>query len=90
MTQKIGVKFSPQLLSDLVRVGARITGNNGLAAWLTENGIPEEFKLLNSGVDRETGEFYLVFTEGGVKAPGPIEWQAPVYEKEEGHEEAAS
>ena len=39
---------------------------------------------MNSGVNRETGEFFLVFAEHHKKAPGPVEWQAPVYEKEDG------
>lgn len=82
MAIKLGVKFSPHLLADLVRIGAKITGEHGFAARLTEKGIPDDFKLLNSGVDRETGDFFLVFAEHGKRSPGPVEWQAPVYEKE--------
>jgi hypothetical protein len=82
MATKLGVKFSPHLLAELVRVGARVTGEHGFIARLTDKGVPENFKLLNSGVDRETGEFFLVFAESGKRASGPVEWQAPVYEKE--------
>ena len=82
MSIKLGVRFSPHLLAELMRIGARITGNHGFAARLTDKGIPEGFKLLNSGVDGETGEFFLVFSEHGKKVQGPVEWQAPVYEKE--------
>lgn len=82
MALKLGVKFSPHLLAELVRVGAKITGEHGFAARLTDKCIPDDFKLLNSGVDRETGEFFLVFSERGKRATGPVDWQAPVYEKE--------
>jgi methyl coenzyme M reductase gamma subunit len=82
MPVKLGVKFSPHLLAEIARIGARITGDHGFAARLTDKGIPENFKLLNSGVDGETGEFFLVFTEHGKKIQGPVEWQAPVYERE--------
>jgi methyl coenzyme M reductase gamma subunit len=82
MAVKLGVRIFPHLIAELVRIGAKVTGEHGLAARLTENGIPENFKLLNSGMDRETGEFFLVFSEGGQKSPDPVQWQAPVYEKE--------
>jgi hypothetical protein len=86
MTTKLGVKISPRVLELLVRVGARVTGSHDFAARLTENGIPENYHLVNSGVDRETGDFFLVFAEHHKKTPGPVAWQAPVYEKEDDHE----
>jgi len=82
MPVKLGIRFSPHLLAELVRIGAKVSGEHGFAARLTDKGVPENFKLLNSGVDRETGEFFLVFSEGGQKSPDPVQWQAPVYEKE--------
>ena len=85
MATKLGVKFSPRVLEMLVRVGARVTGSHDFAARLTSNGIPENYHLVNSGVNRETGEFFLIFAEHNKKAPGPVEWQAPIYEKEDGH-----
>jgi hypothetical protein len=81
MTIKLGVRFSPRVLEMLMRVGTRITGEHGFAVRLTEDGIPENFKLLNSGADPETGEFFLVFSEGGQKSPDPVQWQSPIYEK---------
>jgi hypothetical protein len=82
MGMKVGVKISPQVLEMLVRSGARITGDQGFAAQLTENGIPENYQLINRGFDRETGQFFLIFGEDGKRGPGPVEWQAPVYERE--------
>ncbi|MFA5111014.1 MAG: hypothetical protein WC443_06395 [Desulfobaccales bacterium] len=90
MAIKLGVKFSPHLLEELVRIGAKITGEHGFAARLTEKGIPDDFKLLNSGVDGETGEFFLVFSEHGKRSPGLVEWQAPVYEREREASDEAS
>jgi hypothetical protein len=84
MAGKLGVKFSPRVLEMLVRVGARVTGDHDFAAHLSENGIPESYRLVNSGVDRETGEFFLIFTEGGQRIAGPVAWQAPIYAKEDG------
>ena len=82
MTMKLGVKFSPQVIAELMRIGAKITGNHGFAASLTENGIPADYQMINSGVDRETGEFFLVFSKGGRRSPDPVQWQAPVYERD--------
>ena len=83
MAVKLGVRFSPRVLEMLMRVGTRITGEQGFAVRLTENDIPDSYQMINSGVDRETGEFFLVFSEGGQKSPDPVQWQAPLYEKEE-------
>ena len=82
MSKKLGVKFSPHLLAELMRIGARITGKHGFAAQLIDQGIPENYQMINSGMDGETGEFFLVFSEHGKKVQGPVQWQAPVYEKE--------
>ena len=81
MAAKIGVKLSPHLLADLVRIGAKVTGADGFTAHLTDRGIPEDYKLINSGVDRDTGEFFLVFGQGGKRSTEPVEWRAPVYER---------
>jgi len=81
MSEKLGVRFSPHILADLVRIGAMIISEDGFTARLIDKGIPDDFKLINSGVDRETGEFFLIFGQGGRKSPDPVKWQAPVYEK---------
>jgi|WetSurMetagenome_2_1015567.scaffolds.fasta_scaffold89909_5 hypothetical protein len=82
MAPKLGVKFSPRMIEMLARIGARITGEHGFSARLTEHGIPEEYHLVKSGMDPETKDFFLIFSKSGARIPGPVEWLGPVYEKE--------
>jgi hypothetical protein len=68
----------------LFRVGATVSGNHGFKARLVEDGIPDGHKLVKWGYDRDKGQFFFIFAPKLDGIPGPVIWQAPVYEKEEG------
>jgi hypothetical protein len=82
MAGQIGVKVNPDVFGMLFRVGAKITGQEGFAARLTEKGIPGNMLLVDFGFIRKEGQFFFVFREKGDQNPGAVQWQAPVYEKE--------
>jgi hypothetical protein len=81
MADRIGIEIAPDVLEMLLRVGATITGNHGFKARLVENGVPEDFDLVEHGYNREKGQFFFIFAPKAGPA-GPINWQAPVYERE--------
>jgi hypothetical protein len=85
MAERIGIAINPDVLALLFRAGAVVTGNHGLAVRLVEEGLPEDYVLLDCDYHRRLGQFRLVFTQKGDPVPGEIRWLSPVYKKEEGH-----
>lgn len=82
MAERLGIKVAPDVFGMLFRVGAVVTGNQGFAARLVENGVPEGHELVDFGFNRREGQFFFVFAPENEPAPGPVVWKAPVYEKE--------
>jgi len=85
MAKRIGITIPPDVLGMLFRVGAVVTGEHGFAARLAENGVPQGHELVDCGYNRKEGQFFLIFAPKQDREPGPLVWQAPVYEKEQGH-----
>ena len=83
MADRIGIEVAPDVLEMLLRVGTTISGHHGFKARLVEHGIPDDFQMVNHGYDREKGQFFFIFAPKEGPA-GPINWQAPVFEKEAG------
>lgn len=84
MAERIGIAINPDVLALLFRVGAVVTGH-GFAVRLMEEGLPEDYVLLDCDYHRKLGQFRMVFAQKGDRVPGEIRWLSPVYEKEEGH-----
>ena len=85
MAERIGIAINPHVLALLFRAGAVVTGNHGFAVRLAEEGLPEDYVLLDCDYHRRLGQFRMVFAHKGDPVPGAIRWLSPVYEKEEGH-----
>ena len=83
MADRIGIEVAPDVLEMLLRVGAMICGHHGFKARLVEKGIPDDFEMVKHGYDRGKGQFFFIFAPKEGPA-GPINWQAPVYEREAG------
>lgn len=81
MADRIGIEIAPDVLEMLLRVGTTIIGKHGFKARLVENGVPEDFDLVEHGYNQEKGQFFFIFAPKAGPA-GPINWQAPVYERE--------
>ena len=82
MAERIGVAINPDILVLLFRVGAVVTGRHGFAVRLAEEGLPEDYVLLDCDYHKRLGQFRLVFAQKGDPVPGEIRWLNPVYEKE--------
>jgi hypothetical protein len=83
MADRIEVEIAPDVLEILLRVGTTISGKHGFKAQLVENGVPEDFELVEHGYNREKGRFFFIFAPKAGPA-GPLNWQAPVYLREVG------
>jgi hypothetical protein len=81
MAARIGIKIPPDTLAMLFRVGAVINTVHGFAARLVEHGVPQGHALVDCGYNRKEGQFFFVFAPREDREPGPVVWQAPVYEK---------
>jgi hypothetical protein len=84
MADRIGIQVAPDVLEMLFRVGATVSGAHGFKACLTENGVPDDHKLVRWGYDRDQGQFFFIFAPKLGGEAGPVVWQAPIYEKEDG------
>jgi hypothetical protein len=82
MAERLGIAINPHILALLFRVGAVIHGNHGFAVRLTEDGLPEDYILLDCDYNRNCGQFWMVFCQKGDPVPGEIYWLTPAYEKE--------
>ena len=60
-------------------------GSYGFAARLVQDGVPQGHELVDCGYNRQEGQFFFIFAPQQDREPGPVVWQAPVYEKEQGH-----
>jgi len=85
MADRIGIKVAPDVLGMLFRIGALISGSYGFAARLVQDGVPHGHELVDCGYNRQEGQFFFIFAPEQDREPGPVVWQAPVYEKEQGH-----
>jgi len=85
MAERIGIKVAPDVLEMLFRVGAVINSSHGFAARLVQDGVPHGHELVDCGYNRQEGQFFFIFAPKQDREPGPVVWQAPVYEKEQGH-----
>ena len=83
MADRVGIEIAPDVLEMLLRMGTTISGRHGFKARLVENGVPEDFDLVEHGYNHEKGQFFFIFAPK-TGASGPINWQAPVYEREVG------
>ena len=83
MADRIGIEIAPEVLEMLLRAGTTISGHHGFKARLVENGVPDDFEMVQQGYDREKGRLYFIFAPKEGPA-GLIKWQAPVFEKEPG------
>ncbi len=87
MAERIGIQVGPDVFEMLFRMGAKITGDGeDISICLIENGVPKNLVMTDYGFNRREGQFFFVFGEKGDQSPGSINWRAPVYEKEVGHE----
>lgn len=84
MAARLGIKISPHTLGDLFKAGTLVIPAGGPTIRLMEGGVPLNHHLVHSGVIRDTGEFFMIFAAPGADASDPVDWRAPVYEKEEG------
>jgi hypothetical protein len=85
MAERIGIMIPPDVLGMLFRIGAVVTGEYGFAARLVQDGVPHGHELVDCGYNRQEGQFFFIFAPQEDREPGPVVWQAPVYEKEQGH-----
>ena len=82
MAERIGVAINPDVLALLFRADAVVTGSHGFAVRLAEEGLPEDYVLLDCDYHKRLGQFRLVFAQKDDPFPGEIRWLNPVYEKE--------
>ena len=85
MADRIGIMIPPDVLGMLFRIGAVVTGEHRFAARLVQDGVPQGHELVDCGYNRKEGQFFFIFAPKQDREPGPVVWQAPVYEKEQGH-----
>jgi len=83
MAERLGIAINPHILALLFRAGAVIHGNHGFAVRLMEDGLPEDYILLDCDYNSNCGQFWMVFCRKDDPVPGTINWLNPVYEKEE-------
>jgi hypothetical protein len=84
MEQRLGIAINPDILVLLFRAGAVISGRT-FSIRLVEDGIPDDYNLVDCGYNRREGQFFFIFAQEN-SGPGPIVWKAPIFEREKSHE----